>query len=1092
MTLRFISSPAAAARLDAARAWLRDQPGDVPVRVVATTRDAAARLVREMTAEKGALFGWEALSAGAFVIRAALAPLAAADRSPASALAHEAIAARTVDRLRREAKLGRYAPLADRPGLPRALAATARELIAAEVSIAALREVDAELAPWIECLREETRGAGLADRADVLAAATSAFERAAPQPTLLLDLPLESPGERAMVRALCRGPLFVSAVAGEEAAWAEALATSPERLASPAPLDLGDLHRRLFHEDADTAHPTEARASDVMNETGARAEVDPAGSAEGSAHGAPRRVRFLSAAGESRECVELARLCLHHAREGIAFDRMAIVTRSASLYSPHLVAAFGRAGIPLRLSRGTVLPDPAGRALLALLDCRSESYSARAFSEYLSLGQSPLDVEGAPPLARDVFAVPDPDLVPFETELHVDKGAPTAERPLVRVPRHWESLLVDAAVIGGIDRWARRLDGLDANLAREASSLDADDPTRGQLERRRDELCRLRTFALPLLQELAALPESASWGDWLAALRALATRALRDPERVLLVLSELAPLAPVGPVELSEVRAILERRLGSLVERPPAAASGVRVLTPDEARGVDAEVVFVPGLAEHLFPEKVFEDPLLLDARRRRLPAAALDTQETRARRERLYLSIAVGAARAHLIVSWPSADPERARPRVPSFYALEVARAAHGALPGWSELAQAASRATTGLVGWPAPDDPHDAIDDAEFDLAAFRRLAARPVSGAAAYLIDESPTLARALSAYARRWNTQAWTRYDGLIDRELVPVLARYHPATKPFSASALERLAACPYRFALQSLFKLSPREVPEAIEDPNPRQRGTFVHDVQFDVLSRLDAEKLLPLDHPEKLLAARLVLDEVVAKVAAEHEELLAPAIPRVWNDFVEGARLDLQEWLSGLHDAPEWVPVAFELSFGITRGTRRDPASRAAPIELRLGQAGEVALRFRGSIDLVESKADALRATDHKTGRSRHGAGLCIGGGRALQPVLYALALEALYPERTVAGGRLSYCTSRGGFEQREVPLDDDARDAAARVIRVLEGMLERGFFPAAPDARECERCDYRRVCGSREEWRIRRKDPRWLEPLTQLRRSR
>ncbi|MCB9601566.1 MAG: PD-(D/E)XK nuclease family protein [Sandaracinus sp.] len=1069
MTLRFVSSPSAAARLDAARRWLRDQPSDGLVRVVATTRDAAARLVREATVERGALFGWEALSSGAFVVRAALLPLAGAGRSPAGSLAHEALAARTLDRLRREAKLGRYAKLADRPGLPRALAATAAELVAAEVPSAALREVDAELAEWIEVLRDETKKAGLADRADVLAAATSTFEHATPQPTLLLDLPLESPGERAMVRALRRGPLFVAAVEGEEDTWAEALEQTPERLPSEAAADLGALHRRLFRNDA----------VDASEDT---STTEP-----------ERRVRFLSAAGESRECVEIARLCVHHAREGVPFDRMAVVTRSASLYRPYLVAAFGRAGIPLRLSRGTVLPDPAGRALLALLDCRSEAFSARAFAEYLSLGQSPLDAEGAPPAARDVFAMPDAELVPFETELRDDEGRPDAAPHVpLRVPRHWESLLVDAAVIGGIARWERRLDVLDANLAREAETLDADDPVRDSLARRREELDRLRAFALPLLRELEALPSAATWGAWLDALRALATRALREPERVVQVLGELAPLAPVGPVELLEVRGVLAHRLGSLVTRPSAAATGVHVLTPDEARGVSADVVFVPGLAEHLFPEKLLEDPLLLDARRRAISGAALDTREIRARRERQRLAIAVGAASAHLVVSWPRADLERARPRVPSFYALEIARAAHGALPGWSELAETAAKATSEVVGWPAPDDPHEAIDEAEFDLAALRRLASRPVPGGAAYLLDASPTLRRAFSARARRWNVKTWTPYDGLVDAALATALARYRPATKPFSASALEQLAACPYRFALRSFFKLAPREVPEAIEDPNPRQRGTFVHDVQFDVLTRLRAEKLLPLDHPQKLARARLLLDETVASVADEHEEELAPAIPRVWRDFVDAVRLDLHEWLGRLHDAPDWVPVAFELTFGVERGRRRDPASRKEPVDLKLGRAGDVALRFRGSIDLVEAKGDALRATDHKTGKARYDASLRIGGGRALQPVLYALALEALHPDRSVVGGRLYYCTSRGGFVDREVPLDDDARDLAGRAVHVLERMLARGFFPAAPGERECEWCDYRVVCGTREARRVQRKDPRWLEPLIQLRRSR
>ena len=57
---------------------------------------------------------------------------------------------------------------------------------------------------------------------------------------------------------------------------------------------------------------------------------------------------------------------------------------------------------------GTKVPDPSGRAFLALLACASEGLSARRFSEYLSLGQVP-DLElatGAPPTDREVWVAP--------------------------------------------------------------------------------------------------------------------------------------------------------------------------------------------------------------------------------------------------------------------------------------------------------------------------------------------------------------------------------------------------------------------------------------------------------------------------------------------------------------------------------------------------------------------------------------------------------------------------------------------------------------------------------------------------------------
>lgn len=107
------------------------------------------------------------------------------------------------------------------------------------------------------------------------------------------------------------------------------------------------------------------------------------------------------------------------------------------------------------------------------------------------------------------------------------------------------------------------------------------------------------------------------------------------------------------------------------------------------------------------------------------------------------------------------------------------------------------------------------------------------------------------------------------------------------------------------------------------------------------------------------------------------------------------------------------------------------------------------------------------------------------IDGGRRLQPVLYALALEKLVPGAVVVGGRLDYCTSRGQFQERVVPLDARARSAAQLVVDTLSDHFERAFFPAAPARDACTHCDFRRICGPHEELRIRRKQ---REPLARL----
>ena len=227
-------------------------------------------------------------------------------------------------------------------------------------------------------------------------------------------------------------------------------------------------------------------------------------------------------------------------------------------------------------------------------------------------------------------------------------------------------------------------------------------------------------------------------------------------------------------------------------------------------------------------------------------------------------------------------------------------------------------------------------------------------------------------------------------------------------------------------------------------------------------------------------------LDAVLGRVAGRYRDDLAPAIERVWDDGVASVRADLRTWLGLTADAATaWVPWRFELSFGLPVGRRNaDPASSAEPVQLDIG------VRLRGSIDLVEkSRAGAIRATDHKTGRVRAQDDTLVGGGETLQPVLYALALEKLVPGTPVESGRLYYCTQTGKFTPVEIRLGQEARDSARAVVEAIGDALEEGFLPAAPNRGACTYCDYASVCGPNEELRTRRKRREPLAALSKLR---
>jgi RecB family exonuclease len=664
----------------------------------------------------------------------------------------------------------------------------------------------------------------------------------------------------------------------------------------------------------------------------------------------------------------------------------------------------------------------------------------------------------------------------------------------LRAPRRWERLLVEAAVIGGRDRWRRRIDGLANEIRLRFSELDEEDETQAAtLVRTLDDLTAFSGYAMPLIDLLDNLPSAADWGEWFDQLSALATRALKRPDRVLAALAELTPMGPVGPVMLNEVLIVLERLLLEVAVPPPSQRYGKVFVGPIEAvRGLSFDAVFVPGLAERMFPRKIVEEPILLDALRIQI-GGGLTTNPSRLENERLALALAAGAAECRICFSYPRLDLDAGRPRVPSFYALEAVQATEGRLPDFAELARRAETATTARLGWPAPPDSVDAIDNAEHDLAILNRLVAIPEesAGAARYLVTVNPYLARALRARYQRWS-RSWTSADGLVGRSETAraIMAKHTLGFRSYSPTALQNYARCPYRFFLQAVHRLAPREVPEAIDELDPLQRGSLIHDVQFELFARLRQEGLLPV-RPGNLDGARQRLDAIIAEVAGHYRDDLAPAIDRVWEDGIAAIRADLREWLRrASEDDSGYVPWHFELSFGVEgRPGRRqaDPQSVPGAVDLDCG------IQLRGSIDLVERHPSGLvRVTDHKTGKSEGKSDLLIDGGKSLQPLLYALAAEKLFAgQAEVSTGRLYFCTSAGGFTEQVVPLDDRARASAVQVADAIGDAVARPFLPASPDKGQCDLCDYRVVCGPHEERRAARKPKGSLKPLLAVRAS-
>ena len=1086
--VRVIESVSAARRLSSAHAFLDRFSPSTEILVVGASRGAADDFARAVAAAKGASFGLYRFSLTQLAARIAATSVSGAAIARGTEAGSEAMAARAVFDLVSSERLEYFAPVAGMPGFPRALARTVHELRLAGVRPDRLLTegtAEGDIGRLLERVESDLDAASIADRAALFRLAADGCRAACRWtgfPLVLLDIPLDSRAERAFVGALvARSPETLATVPdGDDrarAAWEE-VGAAIEQVADSAgkDSDLAPLRRHIFKLQRP---PARTRAGDV---------------------------RLFSAPGEGREAVEIVRRVLDEAAAGVPFDQMAVFLRSPQSYIGLLEHACARGSVPAYFDRGTRRPDPAGRALVALISCAAEGLSAKRFDEYLSLGQVPPALSAARPPVNvspqdEVYReFADGDSVdPSEVEdvappLDSDEEAVVAGT--LRSPWKWEELIVESAIVAGRSRldgkarWRRRLDGLANDFRYRIAELKREEPDSARIaafERDLKNLSHLRSFALPLVDELAGWPEHAKWGEWLDRFSALASRALKYPVRVLQVLADLRPMAEVGPVGLEEARDVLRDRLVMLDWDPPTRRYGrVFIGTPHQARGRSFRVVFVPGLAERVVPQRPREDPLLVDERREQIDAELVN-QKVRGHAERLLLKIAIGAAGERLYLSYPRLDVSEARARVPSFYALDVMRAMTGTVPDHRALAAEAAEEAGANLGWPAPADAARAIDDLEHDLASLKPLLdshdPAAVKGHAHYLLGLNDALRRSVvSRWAR--GRSAWSDSDGLV--RVTPGVARAleqsRLARRPYSLSALQRFAVCPYQFLLATIYRMKPWEEPEPLLRMDPLTRGSLFHKVQAEFFRELDSERALPVTS-ESLPSAIATLDRVLDRVSAEYAEKLAPAIERVWSDEIADLRRDLGIWVRRLTDEHDWQPAFFEFSFGL-HDEGRDPRSLKDPITVD----GRFVLH--GSVDLIERHRDldVLRITDHKTGRNRSNRDLIVDGGRVLQPVLYSAAIEQGLGKKVVSG-RLFYCTTVGGFASHNIDINDYTRSQGIQVLSIVDRAVEQGFLAAVPAERSCTWCDFRPVCGPHEEERQKRKAKDRLQDLEALR---
>lgn len=395
----------------------------------------------------------------------------------------------------------------------------------------------------------------------------------------------------------------------------------------------------------------------------------------------------------------------------------------------------------------------------------------------------------------------------------------------------------------------------------------------------------------------------------------------------------------------------------------------------------------------------------------------------------------------------------------------------------------------------------PSDEADRAKLSPREWRRHAAAAARGGepaalADWTAAAGPALLRGLAAVHARATGDHFGPWEGVLGAAAAAGLREHYGPQHLWSASQLELVATCPYKFFARHVLKMAP---PGELElEVNYRRRGSLIHDALAIALAAAGqaAPPGRPLSDAAAELGERLLeqLDRLGSiERAAPHQAALVAIEAHQAREWAaryarQQADFDTDKRFADL-DAP-LRPALLEARFGPSAADDgpEDAASVDKPLELTL-PSGEP-LRLTGRIDRIDVGRQGDRTLfaviDYKTARELTSSVEKISSGKQLQPVLYALAAQRLFLSEEAIPIAAGYWGVREkgfvGPKAKELPMVDyDARDGRPRPsddwVALVQSALERagelvqatrhGRFPMHNDDVHCAaQCEFSTVC--------------------------
>lgn len=737
---------------------------------------------------------------------------------------------------------------------------------------------------------------------------------------------------------------------------------------------------------------------------------------------APAATEFRRVVGEENELRSAFRAVVD---EAVPFDRAEIVYTTREPYLPLTYELASEYEIPCTFAEGIAAHyTRPGQAVLGFLSWIRDGWSAAHLQRIARAGALKIEDESL-------------------------------------TPRKFARALRDAAIGWGRERHLARLDAL---IAERRELLNAEgEERRAHLEREAREAGSTRAVVLSLLDVSSPLDaDEIDPADAALAARSFvsahsAVRSETDGMAIAALCTMLGELAALPGRKITRNAAL--DRVSEAVAQLHVAASNPRPghlhVAPVRAGGWSSRRrMFIVGADDSKHPGRGLQDPIVLDSERTGINALIrphelqLLGDAPRRTTEQFERLVRRSGGRS-LTITFSELDLIERRGSFPAPVFLHLYRERTG--------------------------DTNATYEDVERAVAREGFIDRRPLSGtewwlARRFALDDRELRQPVLDAYpnlksgedaATARATEQVTKWDGRVEATAEEIDPRRNG--RIYSASQLETMAACPYRYFLSRMLRIEALE--DVVFDPdswlNALEFGSMFH----EVLQRTMSELCATHDKPSLQFLDRMT--EIV------NEEL------KVWRDHVpppnEGAfvRRRVQLMRSAeifLRDEEQWcrgvTPKYFEVSFGMGEDS---PDSIAMPGPLTIDLGGGADVKLRGRIDRVDhdEKNDEWYVWDYKSGSTwAYDGGGILQKGTKIQHAIYARALEAMlarkeipgrvvqsgyfFPTPTGRGARIPRFSEKGELEH---------------ALNTLFDVVGRGYFPHA-GLKACKFCDFAGIC--------------------------